>query len=238
MDMNYGTDFSEAACEQAEKVYGELISSIQAFSEKEVVGLKEQLKALPYKQVKEAANLFIEYYNSRLKSEIADAVNGWISSDDSFSSSLRRQGEDEEASLSAARKLEDHLLELLRSEFKMIPPIDAEYPITQNKEIVLMYADYMDSARKKLAELKEQWMERYSKLGDYNSLYAMMLPMVASTFTNVESGYESTRKEIEGISQEFEDGRSGSVGNSTEVANSKKKELKDLGDIFSGRRRR
>lgn len=238
MEMSHGTDFSEAACDQAEKVYGELIGSIQMFSEKAILGFKEQLKTLPYKQVKIAANCLIEYYNNRLQSEIADAVNEWISSEESFTSSLRSQGEDEEASLDAARKLENHLLELIKSEFKTIPTIDESYAITHNKEIVLMYAERMDSLRKGLDELKEHWMGQYSKLGDQNSLYAMMLPMVAATFTNVESGYESTRKEIEGISQEYEDGRSGSVRTSTDAGNSKKKELKDLSDIFSRRRRR
>lgn len=238
--MYQGTDFSESAQHQAAELYGQVIDNIQSFSEKVLQHFEERIKGHPYRQLKEAGNVFITYYNEKLPNEIKDAIRTWIQSDNSFRANLRDQYEgDESASVNAAYKTEEGLIEKVNSCFKNINLIQHEYPISVDKDLILTDAQYMESAGKELSALKEKWMDIFERLGEQqNSLYATMMPMVADTFTNVESGYQATKKDIEKISEEFTTGRTKVTGRDSGRGREKEKTIIDRSDIFHGMRKR
>lgn len=211
--MTAGTDFSEQAQMEAAKAYGSVITSIQNFSENVVIHFVERVKTHPYKQLENVGNVFIKYYNDELPQEVKNAISDWISSDNSFVASLKRQEEGEEdASISAARKTENQILEQVSGSFKHIEPIKISLPISIDKERIMSDAVYVENLSKQLAEIKDQWLDRFQKMSDQNSLYANMMPMVAATFTNVESGYHAVYKDIMDVSEEFRDARNVVVG--------------------------
>ena len=208
MTMYQILDFSEAAQDQAAKVYGSLIENIQSFSEKVVEHFVERVNTHPYKQLENVGNVFVKFYNEQLPKDIKAAISTWISSDNSFSASLREQYEgDESASVSAAQKTENKLLEQVDASFKNITPIKINSPISVDKEKIISDAEYVEGISKSLSNMKDQWMDRFSKYSEQNSLYATMMPMVATTFTNVESGYQALYKDIMIVSEEFKDAR-------------------------------
>ena len=233
MAMNQGTDFSEAAQDQAAKVYGSLIENIQSFSEKVVEHFVERVKTHPYKQLENVGNVFVKFYNEQLPKDIKAAISTWISSDNSFSASLREQYEgDESASVSAAQKTENKLLEQVDASFKNITPIKINSPISVDKEKIISDAEYVEGISKSLSNMKDQWMDRFSKYSEQNSLYATMMPMVATTFTNVESGYQATYKDIMNVSEEFKDARAVVVSRDISRGTELKKEFVNRLDIF------
>lgn len=238
MAMNQGTDFSEAAQNQAAKVYGNLIESIQSFSEKVVEHFVERVKTHPYRQLENVGNVFLKFYNEQLPKEIKNAISTWISSDNSFSASLKEQYEgNESASVSAAQKTENKLTEQVDACFKNIPPIRINSPISVDIERIISDAEYIEGIGKQLANLKDKWLERFSKYGEQNSLYATMMPMVATTFTNVESGYQATYKDIMNISEEFRDARSVVVSRDSSRGTELKRDIINRLDSFKQSRK-
>ena len=205
MTMYQILDFSEAAQDQAAKVYGSLIENIQSFSEKVVEHFGERVNTHPYKQLENVGNVFVKYYNEQLPKDIKSAISKWISSDNSFSAILRLNEVDESASVSAAQKTENKLLEQVDASFKNITPIKINSPISVDKEKIISDAEYVEGISKSLSNMKDQWMDRFSKYSELNSLYETMIPMVANTFTNVESGYQALYKDIMNVSEEFKD---------------------------------
>ncbi len=205
MTMYQILDFSEAAQDQAAKVYGSLIENIQSFSEKVVEHFGERVNTHPYKQLENVGNVFVKYYNEQLPKDIKSAISKWISSDNSFSAILRLNEVDESASVSAAQKTENKLLEQVDACFKNITPIKINGPISVDEEKIISDAEYVEGVSKSLSNMKDQWMDRFSKYSELNSLYETMIPMVANTFTNVESGYQALYKDIMNVSEEFKD---------------------------------
>ena len=205
MEMAGGIDFSPRAQEEAAKVYGNLIENIQSFSEKAIEYFVERVKTHPYKQLEAAGNVFIEYYNDSLPKAIKAAINEWISSDNSFTASLRAVYADDEESKSAALRTEERLIEKVDTCFKDIQPIRINRSVSVvEQHVIIEDANFMINLSKQLEDMKNTWMERFAKYGEeVNSLYATMMSMVASTFTNVESCYQATYKDIMEISQAF-----------------------------------
>ena len=200
-------DLSEAALDQAAKVYGSLIENIQSFSEKIVEHFVERVNTHPYKQLENVGNVFVKFYNEQLPKDIKAAISTWISSDNSFSAILRLNEANESASVSAAQKTENKLLEQVDACFKNITPIKINGPISVDEEKIISDAEYVEGISKSLSNMKDQWIDRFSKYSELNSLYATMMPMVATTFTNVESGYQALYKDIMIVSEEFKDAR-------------------------------
>lgn len=237
-EMTGGTDFSERAQNEAAKVYGSMIENIQSFSEKVIEYFVERVKIHPYKQLENVGNVFIRYYNEELPNEIKNAISDWISSENSFSASLKEQYEgDEVASISAAEKTQNKLLEQVDSCFKIIPPIKISLPISIDKERIISDAVYVENISKELANVKDFWLERFSKCGEQNSLYATMMPMVASTFTKVEAGYHATYKDIMNVSEEFRDARNVVFGRDITAGKERSKNVANITDKFRGTRR-
>ena len=113
----------------------------------------------------------MKFYNEQLPKDIKAAISTWISSDNSFSASLREQYEgDESASVSAAQKTENKLLEQVDASFKNITPIKINSPISVDKEKIISDAEYVEGISKSLSNMKDQWMDRFSKYSEQNSL--------------------------------------------------------------------
>lgn len=202
--MQNGTDFSERAQAEAAKIYGDVILSIQSFAENSINHYGERIKEHPYKQLEKVGNVFVDYYNDELPAKIKEAINNWISSDNSFKESLKKQEEDDPESFSAANKVEQGLVDKVNECFKHIEPLKINRAISlPDKDLIQSDKTYMETCLRELVAMKEKWLEEYRKLGEQNSLYATMSSLVSDTFTNTESVYAGAAKDMENVWDEF-----------------------------------
>lgn len=238
MAINEGTDFSEAAQEKAAAKYGEVIESIQTFSESVVTQFIERVKGHPYKQLEEAGNVFIRSYNEELPRKVKEAIRSWCQSENSFASSIAKQYDDNEESKSAALKVEKGIEDKVDTCFKNIAEIKINKPISVNAEAIISDAQYMEGLSKELKKEKEMWMGVFQKLGEQqNSLYSNMEELVAETFNKTEEEYQAVYKDIMNVSEEFKAARAAVIKSANTKASNVKDNIQNIVDQYTRRRK-
>lgn len=238
MAINEGTDFSEAAQEKAAAKYGEVIESIQTFSESVVTHFIERVKGHPYKQLEEAGNVFIRSYNEELPRKVKEAIRSWCQSENSFASSIAKQYDDNEESKSAALKVEKGIEDKVDTCFKNIAEIKINKPISVNAEAIISDAQYMEGLSKELKKEKEMWMGVFQKLGEQqNSLYSNMEELVAETFNKTEEEYQAVYKDIMNVSEEFKAARAAVIKSANTKASNVKDNIQNIVDQYTRRRK-
>lgn len=238
MAINEGTDFSEAAQEKAAAKYGEVIESIQTFSESVVTHFIERVKGHPYKQLEEAGNVFIRSYNEELPRKVKEAIRSWCQSENSFAASIARQYDDNEESKSAALNVEKGIEDKVDACFKDIDEIKINKPISVNAEAIISDAQYMEGLSKELKKEKEMWMGVFQKLGEQqNSLYSNMEELVAETFNKTEEEYQAVYKDIMNVSEEFKAARAAVIKSANTKASNVKDNIQNIVDQYTRRRK-
>lgn len=232
------TDFSEKAQGAAVKKYGDMIEHIQVFSKKMIEGLLERVKNHPYEQLENVINTFIYYYNEELPSEIKSAIDEWIESDNSFSSSLKKHNAGNAASISAAERLQEHIKDKVDESFKQMDSVKVELAVDVDEEKINGDAEYTQSYFKSLQNLRSDWMEEFEKLSQQNSLYINMSSLVADTFTHVEKIYRAAQKDILNVGDEFSNAWNNVIEFGTTFANDRAKVQRNINDIFKAHRKR
>lgn len=238
MAINEGTDFSEAAQEKAAAKYGEVIESIQTFSESVVTHFIERVKGHPYKQLEEAGNVFIRSYNEELPRKVKEAIRSWCQSENSFAASIAKQYDDNEESKSAALNVEKEIEDKVDACFKDIDEIKINKPISVNAEAIISDAQYMEGLSKELKKEKEMWMGVFQKLGEQqNSLYSNMEELVAETFNKTEEEYQAVYKDIMNVSEEFKAARAAVIKGAKIKAVHVKDNIQNIVDQYTRRRK-
>jgi hypothetical protein len=184
---------------------------------------EDRLKEHPYKQLQNAANTFIK-----------GAIEEWSRSEESFSKLLQDLDEDcSQESINAAERLQNNLVEQVDSYFKAISEISIDKPMRVNTATILEDQVFINSYLGELSALKGLWKRKFEDLSDENSIYANMISMVVSTFTNVESVYESAQVDVGKIAESYKENRKSNVSNAIRMGETKVSDIKDTKDIFS-----
>ena len=234
-----GTNFSEEAQGAAANVYGKVIEDIQNFSEKMIGDITERIKTHPYKQLEKVVNTFIDYYNEKLPSEIKTAIHEWIQSENSFSSSLKKHDEEEStASVNAAEKLQDGLLDKVDECFGRIDQVKIELAVNVDKGKIINDAQYIESYFKVLQNLRDEWAEKMQKYSEQNSLFINMASLVIDTFKHVEKVYQAAQKDIVNVGDEFAQAWSNVIDYGTNFSTERTKVERNISDLFTMSRKR
>lgn len=237
--MTGATDLSETAQQTAAKRYMEVVQNIQNNCENMIRSFEERIKDHPYKKLQHVANTFIELHNTMVPAAIKEAIQEWSRSDESFSKLLQDLDEDcSQESINAAEKLQNNLADQVDSYFISISEISIDKPIQVNADIIRQDQAFVDSWLKELSALKGQWKTKFENLSDENSIYANMISMVVSTFTNVESVYQSAESDTGNVAEEFNEKRKSNIGNAIRTGETKVSDIKDSKDVFAALRKK
>ncbi len=202
-NMSRGIDFSDEAIARAAKAYGAVLDNIQAFSEKLIRGFEELIKEHPYKQLQNAANVFVGYHGNELPREITAEISKWASSDNSFTRVLDELSENASASRSKAQYLEKQLEDQVYQRFKPISEVQIDKAINVTDAIIQQDGVYISHYYRALEGLKEESWNQFLKAGEGNLLYSTMEEIVMHTFGRVQELYATLNKDIGTISDEY-----------------------------------
>lgn len=237
--MSGGTDLSERAQQEAVKYYMNVVQAIHQNCESMIRNFEVRIKEHPYRELQHVANTFIELHNEEVPVKIREAIMEWISSDESFSRLLQQLDEDGSSeSVSAAKKLENSLADQVKNYFLSIPEIKIDKPIVVNREKIDADQRFVDGWLKELSNMKMRFVEQFEKLSSYNSIYANMISMVASTFVKVESVYDAAVTDISKVGEQFHEKKTANIGNAVTKGGQVAKTVVNIRDVFSGRRAR
>ena len=193
-------DFSENAQNEAIKVYGMVIESIQTSAQNVVDDLTKRINFHPHRQLEKMINTFVDAYNEKLPKEIKGSLQDWKQSENSFVAALRKEEEElSPASENAARKVEDSLGDILDETHKAIDSVKIDKPVNANKEEVMADADFVNGCITMLCGVKDTWEKNFETLCGQNSLYSNLWSLVVDTFKRTEELYAATEKDISGI---------------------------------------
>lgn len=236
-EMSGATDLSEGAQQTAAKKYMEVVQNIQYNCENMIRNFEERIKEHPYKQLQHVANTFIDLHNTSVPTAIKEAIQEWTRSDESFSKLLQDLDEDcSQESINAAERLQNHLIEQVDAYFTSISEITVDKPIQVNEEIIRQDQAFINSWLKHLNALKGQWKTRFEAFSDFNSIYANMISMVVTTFTNVESVYEAAQTDVSKVADVYKEKRTGNIANAIRAGENRITNIKDTRDVFAALR--
>ena len=197
-------DLSQEAQDRIVSLYATAVNHTKNFTKTLVDGLREKSELCQEKNLKNAVNYFVDFYNMTLPGIVELSAHEWQESDSSVRKVLTATGNDNDDTMETAKRFEDRLYDTSKSMFESklenlshstaMPKFSAK-DMQDCAEIVQKFLNEME-------DLNREAMSEFQDGAEENAIYSAVSGLVEGTMRDITAAFENAREAFNTLCEE------------------------------------